>query len=97
MRKREMMEVFAAHREELRAMGVTQLALFGSTAREEDREGSDVDILLDTESPSGFFHLISIKLRLEEILGTDRVDVVTREGVHPGLKENILSEAIDVI
>jgi hypothetical protein len=68
-----------AHERELRAAGVTSLALFGSAARGEQREGSDVVVGLTEEARSGGFayfgRLDSLIRRLSEILERP-VDVV---------------------
>lgn len=93
MRRDETLAKLTAHREELRAMGVPSLALSGSVARDEARPDSDVDILVELPPTMGLF---DIQHRLEEILGA-KVDLVTREGVHPALRDCIFDEAMDVI
>jgi len=82
------------HRAELEQLGVRSLAVFGSVAREEAGEGSDVDLLVEFSRPIGFFGFFDVKDRLEQILET-RVDLVTRDAVKPALRERILREAID--
>ena len=54
------------------------------------------DLLVEFDRPTGFFGLLGVKYRLEEILGV-KVDLVTRAGVHPALRDNILAEAVDAI
>jgi uncharacterized protein len=69
------------------------LAIFGSAARDEVREGSDIDILIEFGQPVGLFEFVRIKAQLETIL--DRpVDLVTPEALIKQLKEQILKEAI---
>ncbi len=82
-----------AHEEELRAAGVTGLALFGSAARGEQREDSDIDVVVklsDEARREGFAYfgrLDSLNRRLREILQCP-VDVVTE----PVRKERLRRE-----
>jgi len=74
----------AAHRGELldvlRRHGVTNARLFGSVARGDDHEGSDVDILVDFAPGTGLFTILKIQAELEEILGIE-VDLVPDAGL----------------
>ena len=97
MTRREVLDRLAAHREELRRQGVAGLALFGSAARDQATEISDVDLLVEFDRPVGLFGLSRLKQRLEQVLGVKKVDLITREGLHPALKDRILSEAVDVL
>ena len=74
---------------------VTSLALFGSLARNEPTETSDVDLLVTFKRPAGYFALISLQHHLESVLGRS-VDIVTPGGLKPGMRERVLQEAIDV-
>ena len=96
MKRDEAIKKLRAHREELRNMGVTFLALFGSVVRDQAREGSDIDLLVEFGSPVGVFHLFRVKHRIEEILGVSEVDLVQKGAVHPALRERIYGEAVNV-
>jgi predicted nucleotidyltransferase len=78
----------AAHRGELREVlrrhGVTNPEIFGSTARGDDHEGSDVDILVDFPPGTSIIDIIGIQHELEDLLGV-HVDLVPRSG----LKERV--------
>ena len=74
---------------------VSQLALFGSLARDDARHGSDIDILIDFEKSPDIFSFIRLHTYLSESLGA-KVDLVTRRALHPCLRERILREAIYV-
>jgi predicted nucleotidyltransferase len=74
---------------------VASLALFGSLARDEATEKSDVDLLVTFERPAGYFALIALQQYLESILQRN-VDIVTPGGLKPGMRERVLAEAIDV-
>ncbi|MEW6138727.1 MAG: nucleotidyltransferase domain-containing protein [Thermodesulfobacteriota bacterium] len=72
--------------------GILEIGLFGSLARNEPRDDSDVDICIKTETPNPFV-LVHIKESLEELLHR-RVDIVrVREKMNPFLKERIEKEA----
>lgn len=73
------------------------MALFGSVARGEADQCSDVDVMVEVIRPMGLFGLSRLKRMIELMLGVEKVDLVTREGIHPALKDIILGEAVDVI
>ena len=80
-------------RPELVGMGVRSLDLFGSVARGDSTEASDVDLLVDFDRPVGLFHFFRVQYRLEEILGC-RVDLVMRDAVKRQLRDRIFAEAV---
>jgi uncharacterized protein len=82
---------------EIRAHGVRALYLFGSTARGLARDDSDVDVFIEPERMDRFnaFDLIDVKSILEKRLDA-HVDITTRDGLHPGLRQQIEREAIRV-
>jgi hypothetical protein len=84
------------HADQLRGEGVTALYLFGSTARGEARDGSDVDLFFDYSDPKfSLIELVRVKDRVSAILGVD-ADVMTRDSLHPMLKERIEASAVRV-
>ena len=85
-----------AHEEELKRMGVRTLYLFGSTARDEARQDSDVDLFFDyDEGRFGLFDLMDVKERASTILGRT-ADIMTRDSLHEYLRQRIEAEAIPV-
>ncbi len=74
---------------------VKSLGLFGSVARDDMDEGSDIDILVEFESPIGFFDFIRLENFLGELLGR-KVDLISRRAIKPSLKEAILKEIVYV-
>ena len=79
-----------------REYGLERIGLFGSFARNEQEESSDVDVLI--EVPKGTLSLVKymkLKFFLEELLGR-KVDLVLSEAIKPKLKERILKEVIYV-
>ena len=95
MRRDEAVRLLAEHREELEAMGVTSLALFGSVARDEAGPDSDVDLLVEFDRPTGYFGLVRLQLFLQEVLGR-AVDLGTPGSLRPALRERVRRETIHV-
>lgn len=75
--------------------GARDVRVFGSLARGEEREGSDVDFLVALEPGRSLFDLARLELRLERFLGC-RVDVVTEAGLREPIRAAVLREAIPV-
>lgn len=75
--------------------GVTRLALFGSTARNEAGENSDIDIVVAFDGPATSRKYFGVQFLLEDQLGCP-VDLVTEKALRPELKPFIEREAIDV-
>ena len=71
---------------------VAQLRIFGSASRGEAGPDSDVDLLVNFESPKGFFELIRLEDELGAFFGRP-VDVITEPGLSPFLREPILASA----
>ena len=85
-----------AHEAELRQLGVQHLYLFGSTARDDAREQSDVDLFFDHERGKlSLFQLMDVKERAAEILGCG-TDIMTRRSLHPLLRHQIETSALQV-
>lgn len=72
--------------------GVRELSVFGSVARDEATDGSDIDVLVDFEGPATFAAFMDLKLFLEELLGV-RVDLVTRPALKARLRSVVEAEA----
>lgn len=84
------------HEVELKRLGVEHLYLFGSTARSEAREDSDVDLFFDHPVGSlGLFELMDVKAAAARILGR-KTDIMTRRSLHPVLRERIEASALQV-
>lgn len=89
----EIMSTLRAHMPEIRAFGVSRLALFGSLARGEGGENSDADILVEFTQPVGFFTYARLQRYLEGIIGRP-VDLVTPGAIRPEMRDAILGEAV---
>lgn len=72
--------------------GVMKIGYFGSYARNEQDQTSDIDILIELDKKIGF-EFLDIKYYLEEKLGIT-VDLITINGLKPQLKNKVLEEVI---
>jgi len=75
----------------LRRLGVRRASVFGSLARGEGDEESDVDLLVELEPGRSLLDLAELKVELEEVLGR-KVDVITYDSLHPLLRDRVLRE-----
>jgi uncharacterized protein len=93
----DLVERLAGIRAEIHALGVRRLQVFGSFARDEATEPSDVDLLVEyAPGAKGFAAFMALADLLEATLGR-RVDLVTVESVSPYLRDRILGEAAHVL
>jgi uncharacterized protein len=72
---------------------ITELGIFGSYARGEQTQDSDVDVLIDYEQAPTLFKLVNLRDYLKELTGVS-VDVVTKNGLKPRMRARVLSEVI---
>lgn len=94
MKREEVLAIVTQHQQELRAMGVKSLALFGSVARDEATAESDVDFLVEFDRPIGLFDFSRVRLYLEDILGCS-VDMGTPDSLKEYLRDRVLGEKIN--
>lgn len=76
-----------------RQYGVKALAVFGSMARGDDRQGSDVDVLVTFEGRATFDNFMGLKLDLEDLFGRS-VDLLTPKCLRPEMQAEIDKEAV---
>ncbi len=89
----QILEALASQRPLFERFGVSSVALFGSLARGEATEDSDIDLLVEFSKPIGLLQFVALKRVLGEVLGRP-VDLVTRNALRPQLRDQILREAI---
>lgn len=80
----------------LKEAGVTRAALFGSVARGEATEKSDVDILFDAPEGMGLFQYVHLSNQLEDTLAK-KVDLVSYRAIKPRLKQYVLQDQIQIL
>ncbi|MCB9666477.1 MAG: nucleotidyltransferase family protein [Alphaproteobacteria bacterium] len=88
---RRLSDARASLREEFE---VASFALFGSVARDEARDDSDIDVLVTFRQPIGLVAFGALEQRLADLLG-GRVDLVEPDALHPALRDRILREALE--
>lgn len=81
----EILKIAARH-------GASNIRMFGSVARGNADDRSDIDFLVDLENGRSLFDLGGLLVDLEKLLGCS-VDVVTENGLRPRIRERVLNEA----
>ena len=89
-------QAFDAHRAAIRSVVVAHQArnprVFGSVARGDDTEQSDLDLLVDTTGATSLFDIAEIELELERLMGVP-VHVTTSGALRGALRERVFAEA----
>ena len=78
-----------------RRFDVKELAIFGSVARNEARDDSDVDVLVTFHGRATFDNFMGLKLYLEELFGTE-VDLVTNKALRKEMRPEVERELLNV-
>ena len=93
----EIVAQLAAKKRRIQALakkrGLYNLRIFGSVARGEAHEASDVDLLVDASKGTSLIDVIGFERELQKLLGR-RVDVVTPAGLPPEIRSRAFAEAI---
>lgn len=88
--------LLAEHKNEIvEKYGVTEIGIFGSYLREEQKETSDIDILVEFKKPVGMLTFINLKNYLSDLFETN-VDLVTKKALKPRIGQRILNEVVYV-
>ena len=96
MKRDEAISRLQQHEADLKRLGVEHLYMFGSTARGEARDDSDVDLFFDYEKGKlGLFELMDVKEYAARILGR-KTDIMTRDSLHRMLRKRIEAAALQV-
>ena len=95
MKRQATIDLLQQHREALDSFGVQSLAVFGSVARDEAHDGSDLDVLVEFEGKVTFDRYMDLKFYLEDLLGVS-VDVVTKKMLRDEIQATVEREAIRV-
>ena len=73
--------------------GARNLRVFGSVARGDSDEDSDLDLLVDMEAGRSLLDMGGLLMELQDMLGC-KVDVVSEKGLSPRIRERVLNEAV---
>jgi hypothetical protein len=96
MNRDDALKQLKQHEAELKRLGVERLYMFGSTARGEAREDSDIDLFFDYEKGKlGVFELMDVKDYASRLLGRE-ADIMTRDSLHKTLRRRIEETAVRV-
>ena len=96
MRRNQVIDKLRSHADAIRARGVTALYLYGSTARDDAGENSDVDLFADVDYQRfAFIPFMDLRDYLSKLLDR-KVDFTTRNALHPDLRDRITFSAIKV-
>ena|SRR5437016_4325831 len=90
----EIFDLLEQNRETIREFGVSELGVFGSFARDEQTEKSDVDVLVELEKHT-FDAYMDLLFFLEDLFGR-KVDLVMKDTIKPIIKNRILAETVYV-
>jgi predicted nucleotidyltransferase len=85
-KRKEILRVAAKH-------GARNVRVFGSVARGEGDEQSDIDLLVEMEPDRSLLDHAGLWLDLQDLLGC-KVDVVSERGLRPRVRERVLKEAV---
>lgn len=90
LHKDTILQLLHTHKHELKDYGVQEIGLFGSYARNEPTQESDIDLLVDfTGDRQSLRNFIDLSYYLEELLGK-KVELTTRQSVTPDLEPQLL-------
>ena len=89
------LETLRSHESDLRRLGVSHAAVFGSVARGEQTAASDVDVLVEFSESVGFFAFLDLEDFLTRTFGK-KVDLVTKRALKPAVKDQILKDVVYV-
>jgi uncharacterized protein len=96
MKREEIIARLRQHQADLKRLGVERLYLFGSIARDEATEDSDIDLFFDYHKGKlGLFELMDVKAFTASILG-HTTDIMTRDSLHKTLRQTIDATALRV-
>ncbi len=97
MKRTRALKLLRAEKYSLQKLGAEHVFLFGSVARNEAGPRSDVDVFIDRNPKviKGLLSLSTLQCRLTELLGR-KVDLGTRGGLHPRIREAVERSAIKV-
>lgn len=91
--RERILNVLSNHKHEFSSLGIRNVGLFGSYARNEESENSDIDLLLDFDpDQESFDNYMAVYDILEQLFVGERIEVVTKNGLSPFIGPAILKE-----
>ncbi len=96
MNKQKILDLLHDHLNPIQQrFGVKQVGLFGSAARDELNEESDIDVLVEFKGPATFDAYMDLKLYLEDLFAK-KVDLITASGLNPRARPSVEKDLIRV-
>jgi predicted nucleotidyltransferase len=87
------MDILRGHIQDIKSgFAVKRIGIYGSFSRGEEKESSDIDILVEFEKPT-FRNFMNLSFYLEDLFGR-KVDLVTVKGVHPRIRPYVEKDVI---
>ena len=94
MNREEILKKIRENRDKIRSFGVKRIGVFGSFVRGEEKEDSDIDIIVEfEEEKKNFENFINLAFYLEELLGR-KIDLLTPESISQYMKPYIEKEVV---
>lgn len=91
--KSQILKTIEKNQDQIKALGVKRLAIFGSFARNSPKKTSDIDVLVEFyRGEKTFDHFLDLKDLLKKLLRR-KIDLVTKNALKAGMKPRILEEA----
>lgn len=97
MKRDDVLAKLSAHRAELNEMGIESLSIFGSVAREQSSDSSDVDLLVELNRRMGLFQFVRIQQRIEAILGGVTVDLVLADALREEFQPHVYEDLVRAV
>jgi len=86
--------ILKEHKDEvIRKYGVSEIGIFGSFVRGEQKKRSDIDVLVEYDEIPDLFEFINLERYLQRLLGK-KIDLVRKEAIRPEIRERILREVV---
>ena len=95
MNQKQVLKRIQANQARLTQLGVASLSLFGSVARGDSTEDSDIDLLVRFDGRASFDRYMDLKLFLEDLLGR-RVDLVTEQALREEIRAHVEQDLLRV-
>jgi predicted nucleotidyltransferase len=93
--QKQVLKRIQANQARLTQLGVASLSLFGSMARGDSTEDSDIDLLVSFDGRASFDRYMDLKLFLEDLLGR-RVDLVTEQALREEIRAHVEQDLLRV-
>lgn len=93
LNKKDIFQTIIDNKDAIKKFGVNEIGLFGSYVRNEQNEGSDIDLLIDyNKDDFGFKNFMGFCFMMDELFENLKVDVVTKNGLSKYIGPYILKE-----